>query len=271
MVLLNQKYPGKYRTMMNQNYLKTKLESGGKVIGTWCIIPSPVVTDIICASGLDFIIIDSEHGPIGFETAQEMIIVCESRDVSPIMRVSNVNESEILKALDIGVHGIQIPNIQKTEDILKIIEYSKYPPLGNRGFSPFTRAGNYSLTNAETLTKTANENLLVGINIENKESIENIDQILEIDQLDLVFIGLFDLSKALGIPGQVNDRIVLDYLESLTMKILEAGKYPGTIATSPDKLKYFSSIDIRFILYLVDCEMLKSSYEVISNQFKNLT
>ena len=82
---------------------------------------------------------------------------------------------------------------------------------------------------------------------------------------------LFDLSKALGIPGQVNDRIVLDYLESLTMKILEAGKYPGTIATSPDKLKYFSSIDIRFILYLVDCEMLKSSYEVISNQFKNLT
>jgi 4-hydroxy-2-oxoheptanedioate aldolase len=253
--------------MFRKNFMKEKLESGKSVIGTWCIIPSPVVTDIICSSGLDFIIIDAEHGPISFETAQEMVMVCESRKVSPLLRVGNIDEGDILKALDIGVHGIQIPNVNSVEDVEQIIQFSKYPPNGNRGFSPFTRAGDYSITNSTTLTKTANENVLVGINVEGEEAINNIDQILSIKELDLVFIGLFDLSKALGVPGQVDDKRVLDYLKDLTTKIIKAGKYPGTIATSKEKMKYFLSIDVRFILYLVDCEMLKSSYTTVVDEF----
>ena len=101
--------------MLRKNYIKEKLNSGEKVLGTWSIIPSPITTDIICSAGLDFIIIDSEHGPISFETAQEMVIACESRNVSPLMRIGSIDESEILKALDIGVHGIQIPNVENVD------------------------------------------------------------------------------------------------------------------------------------------------------------
>ena len=135
-------------------------------MGTWSIIPSSVTADIISSTGLDFIIIDSEHGPVNYETAQEMISSCESRNVSPLMRVGNIDEPEILKALDIGAHGIQIPNVNSAEDVKKIIEYCKYPPIGNRGFSPFNRAGNYSINNSKILTDKANDNTLVGINIE---------------------------------------------------------------------------------------------------------
>lgn len=99
--------------MLNRNYLKEKLESGQSVIGTWSIIPSTVTTEIIASTGVDFIIIDAEHGPISFETAQDMAIVCESRGVSPVMRVGTIDEADILKALDIGVHCIQIPNVDK--------------------------------------------------------------------------------------------------------------------------------------------------------------
>ena len=256
--------------MNSINYLKEKLQSGSNVIGTWCIIPSPVVSDIICSAGLDFVIIDSEHGPIGFETAQEMVMACESRKVSPLMRVGNINENDILKALDIGVHGIQVPNVESEDDAAKIINYTKYPPIGNRGFSPFTRAGNYSINSAKTMTKKANENCLVGINIESKKAIENLDNILKIKEIDLVFIGLFDLSKALGIPGEVDNPKVLNLLEELTKKINDAGKYPGTIANSKDKLSYFNSMGVKFILYLVDCEMLRNSYSEIVKQFENL-
>ena len=73
--------------MTNKNYLKEKLINGEPVLGTWSIIPSSITTDIIASVGLDFIIIDSEHGPISFETAQQMAIVCESRGVSPVMRI----------------------------------------------------------------------------------------------------------------------------------------------------------------------------------------
>jgi len=246
--------------MIRNNFLKSKLEKGISTVGTWQTVPSPIVTDIICSAGLDFVIVDAEHGPISFETAQEMAIACQSRDVSPIMRVGNINEDDILKALDIGMHGIQIPNIKDVEDVYKIIEYSKYPPIGKRGFSPFTRAGDYSLDNATKITDKANENTLIGINVEGVEAINNIDQILEINELDIIFIGLFDLSKALGIPGEVDNPKVENHLKELTSKILKSGKYPGTIATSKEKIKFFKEIGLMYILYLVDCEIIRSGY-----------
>ena len=248
------------RKLIKNNFLKSKLQKGESTVGTWQTIPSPIVTDIICSAGLDFVIVDAEHGPISFETAQEMAIACESREVSPIMRVGNINEDDILKALDIGMHGIQIPNIKNVDDVNKIIEYSKYPPIGSRGFSPFTRSGGYSLENATQITEKANQNTLVGINIEGVEAINNIDRILEINELDIIFIGLFDLSKALGIPGEVDNPKVENYLKELTKKILKSGKYPGTIATSKEKIKSFKDIGLQYILYLVDCEIIRSGY-----------
>ena len=255
--------------MIKTNFLKEKLNSGKNVIGTWSIIPSVVNIEVIAASGLDFIIIDGEHGPINFETAQKMAMACELHKVSPLMRVSGVNEAEILKALDIGCHGIQIPNINSSDQVKLIIKYSKYPPNGNRGLSIFTRAGMYSIDNAQKLPEIANENTLIGINVEDKDSIENIDQILEIEELDLVFIGLYDLSKSLGIPGQINDSKVTDLLIDLVKKINNKGKFAGTIAVDKNKIQYFFEIGIKYLLYSVDCEVLRSSYNDAVN-IKNL-
>jgi len=249
--------------MMGKNYIKKKLEDGKVVVGTWAVIPAQIVTDVICSSGIDFIIVDAEHGPISFETAQEMAITCESRGVSPIMRVGGVSEENILRALDIGMHGIQVPNIKNSDEVKNIIRYAKYPPIGDRGFSPFTRAGNYSLNNAKKITGVSNQNTLIGVNVEDVDAINNIDEILAIEELNLVFIGLFDLSKALGIPGDVNNKKVITHLRILSEKILEAGKYPGTIVTSEEQMYRFIEIGVKYILYLVDCEVLRAGYEKI--------
>jgi len=254
--------------MFRKNYIKEKLEAGESVVGTWCVIPSPAVTDIICTSGIDFIIVDSEHGPITFETAQEMAMVCESRCVSPIMRVGSVNESDILRALDIGMHGVQVPNINDKTQVEMVIKYAKYPPIGNRGYSPFTRAGEYSLEKATNLTDIANKNTLVGVNVEGEEAINNIDEILSIQELDILFIGLFDISKSLGIPGQIEHLTVQEKLEELTIKINEAGKYPGTIATDIDSLIRYKKLGIKYILYLVDCNVLQSAYKIPIEKLK---
>jgi len=253
--------------MLNKNHLKEKLESGRAVLGTWSMIPSTVTTDIIASTGLDFLIIDAEHGPISFETAQEMVIACEARGVSPVMRVGTIDEADILKALDIGVHCIQIPNINTKSDVEKLVQLAKYPPIGKRGFSPFTRAGNYSIENATILTDKANKNTMIAINIEGKEAIDDIDNILKIQELDIIFIGLFDLSKALGIPGDVDNPRVIKYLEELTKKINSNGKYAGTITTSKKKITRFLKIGVKYIVHLVDCEMLRNSYSDIKQHF----
>ena len=256
--------------MLRENFLKKKLALGQTVIGTWSIVPSVVVADIIASTGIDFMIIDSEHGPINFEIAQNMVITCESRNVSPVMRVGGIIEADILKALDIGVHCVQIPNITTKKDIEKLIKLVKYPPIGNRGFSPFTRAGNYSSENSKDLIKAANENVLLAVHIEGKEAVDNIDEILKINELDIIFIGLFDISKSLGIPGEVNNPKVIEILEIVADKVNNAGKYPGTIVTSIDQLKKFLNYGIKYITYSVDCEILSSGYKQINANFRAL-
>jgi len=254
--------------MLRKNFLKDKLEGGKAVLGTWAMIPSIVTIDIMASAGLDFIIIDSEHGPITFETAQNMAIACESRGVSPMMRVATLDEADILKALDIGMHGVQIPNIKDKRDVEKLVRFAKYPPIGNRGYSPFTRAGNYSIENATILPETANKNTLVAIHIEGKKVIECIDEILTVEPLDILFIGLFDLSKALGMPGKVNDPAVLQHLSEMTKKINDAGKYAGTIATSSETMERFLNMGLKYIVYLVDCEMLCNAYRTKRKAFE---
>jgi 4-hydroxy-2-oxoheptanedioate aldolase len=253
--------------MLKNNFLKQKLEKGLPVIGTWSIIPSETTIDIISSTEIDFIIIDAEHGPISFEKAQTMCSICESNNVSPVMRIGSIDESNILRALDIGIHCLQIPNVKSVEDVERIINYSKYPPLGRRGFSPFTRAGNYSINNASKLSKNANNNTLLAINIEGAEAIRNIDSILEIDGLDIIFIGLYDISNYLGIPGEVNSKKVEKLLSEITNKINDKNKIAGTITTNKDDIKKYLNMGLKYIVHLVDCEILKSSYTNYINYF----
>jgi len=253
------------------NYLRQKLESGVAVLGTWCVIPSTVVADIAASAGLDFVIIDTEHGPITFETAQCMAMACESRRVSPVMRVGGVIAADILRALDIGVHCVQVPNIICLKELAQAVTHSKYPPIGQRGFSPFTRAGGYSHEQAKELTKRANERTMLCIHIEGREAVDSLDELLKVHELDIVFIGMFDLSKSIGIPGQVDHPDVLRLVEMLTIKILKAGKYPGTIVTNGVQLQRFINMGMKYITYSVDCEMLYKSYAEAAASFSRLS
>jgi 2-keto-3-deoxy-L-rhamnonate aldolase RhmA len=253
--------------MLNKNYFLEKLNSGKPVLGTWIMMPSTLSVDIIASTGVDFVIIDREHGPISFETAQEMAMACESRGVSPIMRVGDIERSFIQNALDIGMHGIQVPNVDTKQNAADVVKFSKYPPMGDRGFSPFTRAGNYSIHNATILTETANKNTAVILNIEGNDAVNNFDEILEVENADIYFVGLFDLSKALGIPGDVSNPVVIDALAEIIKKANKAGKFVGTIATTKEKMTQFLDMGVKYMVYLVDCEILRSGYKSVVDSF----
>jgi len=255
--------------MLIRNYLKEKLDVDKPALGTWCIINSPLVIDIIASSDIDFIIIDAEHGAISFETAQQMVIACESRNVSPIMRVGNLEESIILRTLDLGIHGIQLPNISTAADAQKLVEFSKYPPIGIRGFSPFTKAGNYDFRNGKILPAEANKNVLVIANLEGVEGIQNIEEIVKVDFLDVIFIGLFDLNNSMGIPGDVENPLVIDALEKAVKVAHTNNKKIGTIAANFGMLKKFKEIGIDYLTYSVDTGMIKESYTNIVKLFNN--
>ncbi len=254
--------------MLRDNFLKKKLEEGSLTLGTWAIINSTMVVDVIASSGIDFIVIDAEHGSISFETAQSMITICESYGVTPIMRVGEINESLILRALDIGVHGVQLPNITTADDAKKFVQFAKYPPMGIRGFSPYTKAGLYDVTNGKSMPKIANNNTLLIANVEGQDGMDNLEEIAQVEGIDVIFIGLFDMSKSLGIAGDVENPKVIQKLDEAIKIVHRHGKKIGSIASNLDMLELLKSKKIDYLTYSVDTGMIKESYQTMIKSFR---
>ena len=254
--------------MLKKNYLKEKLDNNNLTIGTWNIINSPMVVDVIASSEIDFIVIDAEHGSISYETAQSMISICESYNVTPIMRVGEINESLILRALDIGTHGVQLPNITTAKDAKQFVQFAKYPPMGIRGFSPYTKAGLYDVANGKSMPKIANENTLLIANVEGIDGMNNLEEISKVDGIDVIFIGLFDMSKSLGIAGDVENTKVIAKLDEAIEIIHKNGKKVGSIASNINMLKVLKNKNIDYLTYSVDTGMIKESYQNMINNLR---
>ena len=249
---------------------KEKLKTCQPLIGTWITSPSPHSLSAICSSRIDFVILDQEHGAISNNDLLPLINTCKSYRVASLVRPPSIDKYAIQHALDQGADGIQVPNIENSEDAQKVVDYSKYPPNGTRGYSPFVPASDY-VNNGSKWNVQMNESLVTGINVEGNDAISNIEDILSIPKLDVVFIGLFDLSKALGIPGDVHDKKVTNKLKEVINEGKKRNISIGTIATSENHMKELIDLGINFIVYLVDMNVLKDAYSSINKSFKKLT
>ena len=247
--------------------LKAKLKKLQPVLGTWVISPSVNSLEAICSAEIDFVILDQEHGAITNKDLLPLINTSKSKGVNVLVRPSHISKESIQHALDQGADGVQVPNIQTKNDALKGVKVSKYPPIGNRGYSPFVPSSNY-VNNGSIWNQEMNNKLITGINVEGLEAIENIESILDIDELDIIFVGLFDLSKALGIPGMVDDKVVLNKLKHV-IKLCKAKNISiGTIATSIENMDFLLQLGVNFIVYMVDMNVLCNSYMEINKSFK---
>lgn len=240
--------------MLKNQSIKGKLKRGEKVIGTWCEIPSPEVTNILAKAGLDFVIIDMEHGSMDFNLAARMVMAAEADNCSPLIRVSRNNDSDILRALETAAEGIIVPHIESLEDRIKAINYAKYPPIGERSLNPYTRAGGYR--SYKNFTKEQNENTLVGLIIEGKEGIKNIEKLIDDKNVDLVYIGTYDISAMLGIPGNTKHPLVFETLKKLIKIVRKKHKAVGCLFHDAEELKVFQKIGIQFLTYKVDTSIM---------------
>lgn len=240
--------------MRKPNSLKRRLKDGEIVFGPWCVIPSGSVMNIIASAGFDFVVIDLEHGPASFETAEEMCRAAQSEQVTPIIRLGQISEEHILKSLDIGAEGLLVAHVETPKDVRDVVGLSKYYPIGKRGFSPYTRAGKYSGDDITEHARRQNEETLVGVILEGKRGIDNIEAILETEHLDLVYIGAYDLSQAMGMPGEVWHSEIKREMEKCVRKIRDAKiAVGGYVARNKDDMAWMVDIGMQFITYLPDC------------------
>ena len=256
--------------MVVKNKIKSMLLDGKEVIGTWMVTPSSTNAEIFSKAGMDFIIIDLEHGPVSYETAQNMIRSAELHNTTPLLRVPTCSQSEILRGLEIGSHGIVVPNIETKDQASSVINYLKYSPSGNRGVSAFTRSSGFNAIGKKDRTNFANQQLLSVILVESLSAIKNIDSILTLPEIDVVYIGTYDLSQSLGQTDSLYSKEMINILEKTVRKIRDSGKAAGALSQSSNDTKNWINMGMQFIPYLVDCGIIFDGAKNIVNDFKSI-
>jgi len=242
-----------------ENYLKRTLNEGKVAFGPFMKFTDPAAVEIMGFAGFDFVIIDAEHGPISMQNAQNMIRAAEIVNITPVIRVGNNDEALILRALDIGAQGIEIPQINSKPDAVRAVKSVKYSPQGERGVCRYDRAANYSSMDKFKYFESANKETMIIAHIEGVEGINNLDEILSVSGIDVIFIGPYDLSQSLGIPGQVNHLLVTDKMKEVVTKCRENNIAVGTFADDIQTAKKWISLGVQYMSFSVDVGIL---YEV---------
>lgn len=254
---------------MKKNNLKKTLQDNKVVFGPFLKITDPAVVEIMGFAGFDFVIIDEEHGPISVENAQNMIRAAESVNITPVIRVGNNDEALILRALDIGAQGIEIPQINSRSDAVRAVKSVKYSPQGERGVCRYVRAANYSSMDKFEYFKSANDETMIIAHIEGVEGINNLDEILSVSGIDVIFIGPYDLSQSLGIPGEVNHSLVVEKMKEVISKCNKKKIAVGTFADDVETAKSWISLGVQYMAFSVDVGIFYDTSKNILNKLKN--
>lgn len=236
-------------------------------IGSFLKITDPAVAEIAGYNGMDFVIIDLEHGPANIQSAQNLIRAAEKANVTPVIRVAKNEEKQILRALDIGAKGIQVPGISSKKQTEKLVEYSYYNPKGSRGVCRYVRAAEYTNINKKEFFNRSNKDIFTVAHIEGKKGINNLDEILEVEELDVLFIGPYDLSQSMGIPGEIRSSKLIDKMEEVVEKCLENDKVVGTFAEEVDMARKWMKAGVNYLAYSVDVGLFAEKF---TNLTKNL-
>ena len=194
---------------MSMNKLRDLYAAGKPAIGTFFSSGNAAMMECLGYTGLDFAVIDTEHGPFDTETMQDLIRAAEHAGLAPVVRIADVTHKEIQRAADCGAQGLIIPCLRSLDDFKKAVDLAKYAPAGNRGFLKGRGAGfgyaEWTKGPLEEYFAKSNEKLMLIPQCETVEALEQIEEIAALPGVDGIFIGPFDLSISMGIPGQFDN------------------------------------------------------------------
>jgi len=221
------------------------------VVGTFSKSQDPAFIEIIGHAGFDFVVLDLEHGPNTVLSLQNLIRAAEVTGLVPIVRVKEDTPSLISEVLDAGAAGIQVPQISAKSEAEEVLQAARFNPLGMRGVCRFVRAADYSSLDRYEYFARANTTVIV-MQLEGVGAVENIQEILSVPGLDIVFIGPYDLSQSLGIAGQVDDPRVTQMMRTVVDECVKRHVVVGTFVDTIEEARRWSAAGVKYLCYSVD-------------------
>jgi len=252
--------------MIKINKFKQALSGDRPIFGLWQGIPDSTVAEIGAGAGFDWLLIDAEHGPFDLKSVMTHLQAIEPYPVSALVRPAEGRASLIKQLLDIGAQTLLVPMIDSADQAREIVAAAKYPPMGIRGLgTSMARAANWNRT-TDYLEK-ANQEICVVVQIETLAGLQNIEEIVNVDGVDAVFIGPSDLSAAMGFIGNPGHPDVVAAIENAFKVIARAGKQSGVLAVTKELADKYVAAGARFIGVGVDAALLANATRQLAAQF----
>ena len=229
------------------NPLKRALADDRAILGYLVTMPSVQLVQALARTGVDWLMIDTEHAPVGIESVAALVAATSGTPATPIVRVPGVRPEFVKPVLDCGALGVVFPHIETREQAEATVQAVRYAPAGRRGYGPTYAALRWGVSNLEYL-KLANDAVLNITLIESLPGVEALDAILSVRGLDVVAVARGDLSQSLGVAGQFDDPRLQEVVAKAEKTILSHDVALGGIAFSADDARAMIARGYRFIV-----------------------
>lgn len=247
-----------------KNALKARLRSSrDPVFGTWISSSSLVSLDALKGVGFDWFMIDTEHAPVNPETLAAMVSILGEGGPCPLVRVGNVDQYLVKQALDAGSYGILVPLVSSEAQAKAAVAFAKYPPDGVRGIAA-AAASRYG-TELASYLRSANAETLVGVQIETREALENLEAIASVNGVDILFVGPQDLTLNLGLLDDRKNPKVREAMRQVVEACERHGKVPGTLVIDTEEKRVAVELGFRFISLASDVRFLLNGAKALRN------
>jgi 4-hydroxy-2-oxoheptanedioate aldolase len=231
---------------MRSNTTRAKLASGEPVAGLIVPVAAPVLVDLAALAGFDYVLIDTEHGHLGFEAAEHLVLAAEAAGITPLVRASHNAPSDILRLLDIGAQGVMVPQVNSAADAEAAVRAVKFHPRGSRGLAG-SRAADYGLTGsmAEYVAHANRETMVLAL-IEDSRALDGLEEILAVEGIDVLFIGASDLAQSMGYPGRPDHPQVRAAIDRIIDQGVAASRIVGVNAATAEVVASYYHRGVRF-------------------------
>ena len=242
----------------------------GPVLGTWLLTTDPQIVEVCGSAGMDFIVIDLEHGVWGMHEALGALRAAESSGIVAFARVSAFDDSRVPRLLDIGIPGIMFADVYSVEQLALINSLVSFPPAGNRGLSPFTRGNGFTV---REFLRRQDSNVLrpmVGILLERATAIDNLPDLLASEfPPDIVYLGLYDLSRSIGFAGQIHHPRVQELIDIAQAHAAGKSAKLGIIVNSQQEISNYRQKGFEFFCYQSDTGIFHEAVSKIVSGAEN--
>ncbi|MBI4278459.1 MAG: hypothetical protein HY660_08380 [Armatimonadetes bacterium] len=233
--------------------IKRALREDKVVLGTFASETwSPNIGPILAAAGFDFMFIDTEHGNFDMQTVTAIIWAARGAGIAPIVRPPSNDRASLMRPLDAGAAGLLVPMVETKEYAQQVIRYTKYPPVGQRGLAMRRAHAGYRAIPVGPYIKQANEDTLIVAQIETLGSVNNLEEILGVGNIDVAFVGPTDLSTTMGYPGQPTHPEVVKTIERIVEVARRREVAAGIQLMDVKSVQEWIRRGVRFISYCSD-------------------